>query len=56
MSDAYQKVAERIIRDAIENIEYMTIVENADDGMDEDELEKRVRGAIISITFPEEEQ
>lgn len=51
MSDNYQKVAERILREAIENIEYLTIVENADDGMDEDELEQLVRGANIQISW-----
>ena len=52
MSDQVAKVAERIIREAIEAIEPLTICEGADDGMDVSELEKRIRNAVIHITIP----
>ena len=53
MSDKYQEAAERIIREAIEGIEPLTIAE-ATDGTDLDagELEKRVRNADVHIYVP----
>ena len=54
MSEQIEKVAGRIIREAIEGIEALTIAEAADDGMDVEDLEKRVRNAVVHIYIPTE--
>lgn len=48
----YRKIAERIIREAIEGIEGIDIAEGNDEDLDDAELIKRVRGAVVSITIP----
>jgi len=53
VSDPLRPLAEQIIREAIEGIEWDTIMSRADDdSVDAEELEKRVRGAVVSITVP----
>jgi hypothetical protein len=51
--DPYDPIARKIINDAIEGIEFLTIMEAAEgQDLDIDELDKRVRNAAISITIP----
>jgi hypothetical protein len=52
MADRYQEIAERIIREAIEGIETLTIAEGNDDDLDDDELEKRIRDTAVHIYVP----
>jgi hypothetical protein len=52
--DRYRKIAERIIREAIEEIESLSIAEGNDEDLDDDELEKRVRNAVVHIYIPTE--
>lgn len=50
----YRKIAERIVREAVEGIEGIDIAEGNDEDLDDAELIKRVRGAVVHIYIPTE--
>lgn len=52
LEDRYRLTARRIISEAIDGIETLSIAESADTDMDVEELEKRVRNADVAITIP----